>query len=267
MDDAAQVSNCGSALKAVCADLGYGEVHGCTCLQGTPLADTIVGTPGCDCKLPSSVLNPFYEVEVSPLSRALQASSVWAGTMCCMACWYSLLFISGIIREYVTEKHDCWPQGNDLIFAGDGADTLYGGGGADILYGQEGPDLLLGEGGKDSMFGGQESDVLYGGNDSDLVHGNDGPDLLYGNAGADTLYGGTPVPVPGRRQPRRALLTFRALRIGAGIDTIYGGLGPDRIFGGRGPDVLLGNDGADSLEGDEVGAPSTLMLEQRQPMP
>ena len=137
-------------------------------------------------------------------------------------------------------------NGDDRVFASDGAVSVNAGAGDDIVLGGAGADRISGDEGDDVVSGGAGDDELFGGTGADRVSGGDG---------ADTIYGGQYITSSGGTGDR--------LDGGAGGDAIFG---RGRIDGGAGDDRLsLPGEGGKRLDrlarlrcgdgADEVDAP------------
>ena len=103
-------------------------------------------------------------------------------------------------------------EGDDNVQAGKGADDVDGGPGNDILNGNEGNDEIFGNSGEDTISGRLGHDKLRGGAGDDQITGENGRDFLGGGKGDDVLNGGN------------------------GIDWLIGAAGDDELIGGDGID-------------------------------
>ncbi|MBI5041634.1 MAG: hypothetical protein HZB57_10705, partial [Gammaproteobacteria bacterium] len=151
----------------------------------------------------------------------------------------------------VFEGTNTEPDGNDILYGGQGIDVIYGEGGDDILSGDDDVDSLTGGAGKDLLMGGVGDDWLWGDDGEDVtITGDDtllgeaGVDHLYGGPGNDVLFGGA----DGDRLKGDDMLDSISV---SGNDTLYGEGGDDELIGGPGDDYLDGGAGADSLFGDQ----------------
>jgi Ca2+-binding RTX toxin-like protein len=166
-------------------------------------------------------------------------------------------------RPYTLDVTALGGNGNDVVWAGDGADLLFGdtvdlvnqAAGADRLNGGDGHDVLYGDSdtmsrtgsnsarfGDDAVAGGDGNDTLYGDGDAlaegiafgnDVLDGGNGDDFLYGDYFSQTYEGGGNDRLNG----------------GAGADLLRGGGGDDILNGGADKDNLYGGAGKDTLNG------------------
>jgi Ca2+-binding RTX toxin-like protein len=113
------------------------------------------------------------------------------------------------------------PNGNDLIYGGDGNDTIY----------------ASDNDGNDTAHGDAGADTLYGVGDS-VLYGDDGSDTLYNNASSFNA-GSTTVTLNGDD----------------GADYLWGGYGQTTMDGGNGADTLTGSSvGVDTFKFDAATA-------------
>ena len=71
-------------------------------------------------------------------------------------------------------------DGDDRLFAGEGAAILHGGAGNDQLVGRSGADQIFGEDGDDTILAGAGNDIIDGGIGDDTMKGEDGNDTVRG---------------------------------------------------------------------------------------
>ncbi len=82
------------------------------------------------------------------------------------------------------------PNGNHIIYGGQGSDTLRASQGDDSLYGEEGTEFINAGGGNDYLDGGPDRDWLRGEEGDDTLDGGTGNDNLNGGSGNNTyLFG------------------------------------------------------------------------------
>jgi len=138
-------------------------------------------------------------------------------------------------------------EGDDTVWAADGADTVIGGAGDDEIYTDDwgiggtgdtgrgaGADQASGDGGNDYIHGGGGADSLHGNDDNDYVLGGEGADTLFGDDGIDSLYADD---------------WYDADHAGdRAFDVLRGGAGDDALYRGRNGDQLYGEDGNDLIE-------------------
>lgn len=143
------------------------------------------------------------------------------------------------------------PEGNDILYGGQGLDILLGEGGDDFLSGDEGVDALVGGSGNDLLMGGEDDDWVWGDDWEDATIA--GHDILLGEAGVDHLFGGAgdDVLFGGEGDDQLKGDDMRDNPAVSGNDALYGEAGNDELIGGSGDDYLDGGDGADSLFGDQ----------------
>lgn len=149
--------------------------------------------------------------------------------------------------------------GNDTLEGNAGNDTLLGGPGDDLQEGGTQNDELRGDGGADTLRGGTGNDTLNGGTGNDLLEGQAGADRLTGGDGDDSLDGGAASDTLNGGDGADTL------NGGTGADGMVGGLGDDvfihtpeavaeTILGGGGFDTLLINSNGKLVELRMVGA-------------
>jgi len=188
----------------------------------------------------------------------------------------------------------------DTITAAGGDDTLLGNGGNDSLNGAAGNDVLgqwasilvgdigvspsADEAGNDTLLGGAGDDTLGGGTGADFLDGGDGNDVLYdvgmaefgtlvGGTGNDTLkldfsteevgfsanFSGTGVT---ETIAGKSVMGVESLFIllGAGNDTVNGGINSDTLAGWYGNDSLNGGAGDDLLIDEDGSAGADTLI-------
>lgn len=126
--------------------------------------------------------------------------------------------------------------GNDTISAGAGNDHIYGrsaaGGddGDDQIWAGDGANYVQGNAGDDEILAGSGPDRIQGGAGNDRIHAGDGNNIVNGNRGDDEI---------------RAGYGDDLLRGGQGNDLIEGFVGNDTLMGDLGADYLIGGEGND----------------------
>lgn len=146
--------------------------------------------------------------------------------------------------------------GNDILIGGAGNDTLDAGDGNDTLRGDAGDDILSGGAGTDTVDYASEGNggvtlnlsaiaqtvgttTLGAGRAAGTATGNDtlsGIENVKLGAGVDTVWGSADANI---------------IDLGAGNDVAYGLAGNDTLIGGFGDDILDGGDGNDAVQGGE----------------
>lgn len=178
----------------------------------------------------------------------------------------SLMESSSILRQFANlfgfaeVNEEGTPQFYDTAFGFKIVDT-----GDDVIQGGDGINLLFGGPGDDNITGGNKEDVIYGGLGDDAISGMNGVDLLVGGLGDDTLLGGNDSeanflfgdvvtvgldfdlsPFFSGDLTKLKVPKLNITLLGAGSDTISGGVGFDLIVGGKGEDELSGQVGDDT---------------------
>lgn len=136
--------------------------------------------------------------------------------------------------------------GSDTLVGGGGNDTINAGSHGATVYGDDIAGLLSGD---DRLYGGAGDDSLYGGGGSDTLTGNGGTDLLDGGAGNDALVGNGILNGGAGNDSLTGNGTLNGddgNDILSGTGVLYGGSGDDRLTGNG---TLYGGDGNDTLSG------------------
>src|SRR5206468_261113 len=144
------------------------------------------------------------------------------------------------VQSFFTDPVFRGDEGDDRLFAGNGADELDGGPGDDLLQGDGGFVGFVGAPGRnDTLLGGDGNDTLNGAGGDDLLDGGAGDDFLSGDGG---LFRG----IFGNLVSEATNPGNDTLLGGEGTDTLFGGPGDDLLDGGAGNDLLAGGPGNDT---------------------
>ena len=147
-------------------------------------------------------------------------------------------------------------DGADTIFGGAGADRIDGGADDDSLFGDAGSDTIFAGSGHDTISGGADADWIDGGEGDDHILGDDdyAADTIDGGAGTDRLVysalsRGVVADLSIGMADGDLVTNVEEIEGSAFADALTGDAGDNRLIGGAGADILVGLGGSDRLEG------------------
>lgn len=257
------------ATSSVTATINNDDVAGPNIINGTTLANTLIGTVGID---------HINGIDGNDTLRGLGGADVLDGGIGIDTVDYSAstsLVTINLLNNtnsggdaagdsLLAIENITGSRYNDHITGSDLANTISGGLGLDNIYGGLGNDVIAGNGGADRIDGGSgTADVASyrtsaAGVTVNLTSGTG----LGGDAQGDTLffiervYGSNHVDVLIGSTAANVLNGYDGndnLNGAAGADNMQGGNGDDTLEGGTGNDVLYGNAGADNFRFTAAG--------------